>query len=229
MFIWRKRVAARTLAATEPQLRKFAGTTLALIEEPNRKTIIAEIAHARGDSLEEIRARFGGVIVQLPGDWLQKAQNQHRKPIKVGKRLIVARSRDAIATHPPGSAAPLIIPAGAAFGTGEHATTAMSLRLLEQLARTLSSAWSILDIGTGTGILALAARKFGARRVVAIDSDPRRSLRQRPTRGSMESRMLSSESAPRAMFAAAKRSKLSRQTFTLNCSSKFCRCSTHHG
>lgn len=66
----------------------------------------------------------------------------------------------------------LAIPASSAFGTGEHATTAMSLRLLEQLTHRWKRGWSLVDVGTGTGILALAAKYFGAGRVIGIDSDP---------------------------------------------------------
>jgi ribosomal protein L11 methyltransferase len=67
----------------------------------------------------------------------------------------------------------LVIPASAAFGTGEHATTAMSLRLLERLTREWKNSWSLADLGTGSGILALAAERFGAGRVVGIDIDPK--------------------------------------------------------
>jgi ribosomal protein L11 methyltransferase len=66
----------------------------------------------------------------------------------------------------------LVIPAGATFGTGDHVTTAMSLRLLEEVTRRWRPDWSIADLGTGSGIIALAARCFGARRVLAIDLDP---------------------------------------------------------
>jgi ribosomal protein L11 methyltransferase len=65
----------------------------------------------------------------------------------------------------------LIVPAGAAFGTGEHATTAMSLRLLEEVTRGTEPRF-VVDLGAGSGILALAAKCFGARRVVGIDVDP---------------------------------------------------------
>jgi len=67
----------------------------------------------------------------------------------------------------------LVIPASAAFGTGEHATTAMSLRLLERLSRKWEKGWSLADLGTGSGILALSAKRFGAGRVTGIDFDPR--------------------------------------------------------
>ena len=65
----------------------------------------------------------------------------------------------------------LVVPAGMAFGTGNHATTAMSLRLLEEVSRKLKPGWSIVDLGTGSGILALAAKRFGAGRVIGIDND----------------------------------------------------------
>ena len=66
----------------------------------------------------------------------------------------------------------LVIPASLAFGTGEHVTTGMSLRFLEQLTRRWKPGWSVVDLGTGSGILALAAKCLGAGRVVGIDNDP---------------------------------------------------------
>jgi ribosomal protein L11 methyltransferase len=60
-----------------------------------------------------------------------------------------------------------------AFGTGDHATTASCLRLLLAEAAEAGGAWSALDIGTGSGILAVAAEKLGADSVTAFDNDPR--------------------------------------------------------
>jgi ribosomal protein L11 methyltransferase len=64
------------------------------------------------------------------------------------------------------------MPAQMAFGTGEHPTTAMSLRLLEQLTRRWKRGWSVVDLGTGSGILALTPKRFGAGDVVGMDNDP---------------------------------------------------------
>ncbi|MCH8814791.1 MAG: 50S ribosomal protein L11 methyltransferase [Chloroflexi bacterium] len=58
---------------------------------------------------------------------------------------------------------------GLAFGTGQHPTTAMCLRALEQL---VEDRMSVLDIGCGSGILSIAAAKLGAARVLAVDTDP---------------------------------------------------------
>lgn len=129
------------------------GEDLAIIERPNRKRLQLEVASKSRMRLQNLGKKFGGRIEKLPGDWLTRSLNQKTKPIQVaGKRLL--------------------IPAGAAFGTGEHATTSMSLRLLEKLSRSCSDNWSMLDLGTGSGILALAGKVLGARHVIAIDNDP---------------------------------------------------------
>lgn len=64
---------------------------------------------------------------------------------------------------------PVVIRHGMAFGTGLHPTTRLCLELLEDF---LEEGWSVLDVGTGTGILAIASKKLKAGRVLAIDIDP---------------------------------------------------------
>jgi ribosomal protein L11 methyltransferase len=71
---------------------------------------------------------------------------------------------------PAGKVAVVIEP-GMAFGTGDHATTALCLRGLDAGLREFPGA-SVLDVGTGTGVLAIAARRLGASRTVATDIDP---------------------------------------------------------
>lgn len=62
----------------------------------------------------------------------------------------------------------LVVPVGRAFGTGEHETTRLCL---EQIERIPLAGLSVLDLGTGSGILAMAAARLGAARVVALDVD----------------------------------------------------------
>ncbi|PYK68177.1 MAG: hypothetical protein DME45_08820 [Verrucomicrobia bacterium] len=166
MFVWRKRAGAGWLAANEATLREVAGQRLAIISKPAHRNAIAEIASPNCSELERIRRRFGGVIEKLPRNWLRKfLRGQKPKPLKIGKRLVIVssnRSKNKITR--------LVVPAGTAFGTGEHVTTAMSLRLLEKT--TQGWGFSLLDLGTGSGILALAAARFGAKRIIAIDNDP---------------------------------------------------------
>src|ERR1051326_7276028 len=203
MFVWRKRASAPWLAANEMALDKIAGERLTIVSKPAQKNTIAEIASSNRDELEKICKGFGGVIEKLPRDWLQKfLRRQKSKPLKIGSQLIIVSSGKS-------NSGTLVIPATAAFGTGEHPTTVMSLCLLERLTRiwgaqtvnrpvlgarrnlpgnSVSSAScrgsqagrlrfperevTLLDLGTGTGILALAAKRFGAGKVIAIDNDP---------------------------------------------------------
>ena len=76
-----------------------------------------------------------------------------------------------IATAPPAGTVPILLDAGQAFGSGEHATTQGCLLALGRLAgrRRLRR---VLDLGCGSGILAIAAAKLGAARVIAADNDP---------------------------------------------------------
>src|SRR5204863_2965907 len=142
------------------------------------------VCRSRSDSSALLK-EFGGRIEALPRNWLERSARGDSKPIKIGKRLMVVRSikelqrcsvRCPLGTaHPTAHAikpALLVIPASLAFGTGEHATTAMSLRFLEQLTRCWNAGWSLADLGTGSGILALAAKCFGAGQVIGIDNDP---------------------------------------------------------
>lgn len=97
-------------------------------------------------------------------DWLT-AWRAHYRPMVIGDFLIKptwveadARGRAVVELDP-----------GMAFGTGLHPTTR---QMLEALSRMPLRGWSTLDVGTGSGILAMAARAVGASPVVAVDIDP---------------------------------------------------------
>lgn len=98
-------------------------------------------------------------------DWVARFRETFRA-FSVGRFRVVPAWEP-----PPRDALVLRIDPGRAFGTGTHETTRLCLRVLEQLAadRPLGR---VLDVGTGTGILAIAAARLDARRVVAADIDP---------------------------------------------------------
>jgi ribosomal protein L11 methyltransferase len=145
-------------------LERISGGALATIERPGKARTIVEVSCATRRDAAQLRDEFGGIIEKLASNWLQQFAKRTRfKPLRIGSRLLVGRTRG------PNT---IVIPAEAAFGTGEHATTAMCLRMLERVTRKLPYGWSLLDAGTGSGILAIAASRFGATRIVAIDNDP---------------------------------------------------------
>jgi ribosomal protein L11 methyltransferase len=112
--------------------------------------------------------RSGPEEIRDPG-WLDAAMAP-REPIPVG-RFLVCDGRSPLGGPASGlGAVPLIVPPGRAFGTGEHATTRLCLELI---SRYVAAGSRVLDVGTGSGILAIGAAKLGASHVIAIDNDPR--------------------------------------------------------
>ena len=132
------------------------------------------------DQLEEVRQKleealwFLGRIQELPEptftiieeqNWMQ-AWKQHYRPIEIGEKLLVL---PAWVEVPETARIPLRIDPGMAFGTGTHPTTQLSLMLLEKY---LQPGDTLLDIGCGSGILAIAGRKLGAAAAYGVDIDP---------------------------------------------------------
>lgn len=107
-------------------------------------------------------------------DWAN-AWKDHYQPFRVGERIWIQPSwltGEAAARTAEDAARPddvvLVLDPGMAFGTGLHPTTQACLRGLEQLVK---PGMRVLDVGTGSGILAIAALKLGAREAVGVDSD----------------------------------------------------------
>lgn len=94
------------------------------------------------------------------------------KPLRVGQRLLIVPSWEEVQPRPDDIV--LHLDPGMAFGTGGHETTRLCLELLEQIMvdMPLLLSPSVLDLGTGSGILAMAAVQLGAGRVQAVDIDP---------------------------------------------------------
>ena len=88
------------------------------------------------------------------------------KPVKIGQRLVV---RPTWEPYSPGEGEIVLdLDPGMAFGTGSHITTIMCARFLEKY---IQPGCAVIDVGTGTGILAMAAFRLGAKEVLALDND----------------------------------------------------------
>jgi ribosomal protein L11 methyltransferase len=99
-------------------------------------------------------------------DWLQAWRDSFPK-LKLGRQLVVLPYWRKEEIAPPETT--LFIAPGQAFGTGDHATTALVAELLEEQLR---PGCKVADVGCGSGILAIAALKLGAARALAVDNDP---------------------------------------------------------
>jgi ribosomal protein L11 methyltransferase len=121
-----------------------------------------------GAHRDELLELFPGASfrVEEQRDWVQSARDL-LQPMEVGARFFLAPAwRDD--PTPPGRFRIAVNP-GMAFGTGVHETTQLSMEALEEFVK---PGMCVLDVGTGSGILARAARLLGAGKVYACDTDP---------------------------------------------------------
>ena len=141
-------------------------------------------------SLEELRIRvehflaeqgpsFAGFVYAPPTvtvvkneDWANNWK-VHFKPVRIGQRLVIKPTWEEYQKL-PGDLIIQIDP-GMAFGTGAHPTTRMCLESLERICLNESGGKlpdAVLDVGTGSGVLSIAAALMGASRITAVDIDP---------------------------------------------------------
>lgn len=138
-------------------------------------------------SAQELRARMAGVLGVVQGagvdigdglscvtltmvdetDW-ENAWKAHYQPMQIGQRLAIVPTwqRD---EYDAGARLVIELEPGMAFGTGTHPTTQLCMEALERIAL---DGQRVLDIGCGTGVLAMTAARLGAAEVVAVDIDP---------------------------------------------------------
>ena len=168
--VWRKLGAAKWEDAWVERLTGFADR-LAITSLPGAKTIRLEVFQLNKREATSLHKMFGGTVAPQK-KWAPTASAAPRPPIRVrGKLAVVSSEKERAALKD--SVPALLIPAGMAFGTGEHATTATCLRLLADVSAELTGQrWEMLDLGCGSGILALAARLLGAAKCLAGDFDP---------------------------------------------------------
>jgi ribosomal protein L11 methyltransferase len=140
-----------------------------------RKTIVAGLAQIKRCGLKVGPGKMTIAKVRRE-DWAE-SWKRHFKPIEIGDALLVKPSWSK--RRPRKNQAVVILDPGLSFGTGQHPTTAFCLHQIVATAcdrrnrrlQSAATAKSFLDIGTGTGILAIAAAKLGYRPVHAFDFD----------------------------------------------------------
>jgi len=169
MLVWRKISSEKWLDSWQERLSFLGWERLVSTQLASSRRVRLEIFDITANESTLLLKRFGGETRDLnhsTADWVRSVVL--KKPISIRGRLRIINDEPA-----PGAvcdSGTIYIPANLAFGTGEHATTAGCLRLLADIAPKTGE-WEFLDAGTGTGILAIAALRLGAKRVLAFDSD----------------------------------------------------------
>ncbi|WNG14521.1 50S ribosomal protein L11 methyltransferase [Cystobacter fuscus] len=157
------------------EVRDREGPTMPGVRAPAPGEAILVAYFEDAETAEAARAQlaesFPSARLQLAEeaqqDW-SNAWKVHIKSVQVG-RLWVGPPWEA--ANAPADRVRLVIEPKMAFGTGDHPTTSLCLGAVDDYMATHPGA-SVLDVGTGTGVLAIAAKKLGAGRVVGTDNDP---------------------------------------------------------
>ncbi len=135
--------------------------------DSQRPALLEGLRKIRASGLNTGQARMS--VRKIRGEDWAESWKRHFKPLEIGKVLLCRPSWSR--RRPRKGQKVIVLDPGLSFGTGQHPTTAFCLRHIVALRRR-GSPQALLDIGTGSGILAIAAAKLGYAPVEALDSDP---------------------------------------------------------
>lgn len=167
MWVWSKLSAKKWEDAWE---ERFYGNANAVITEiKGGKSIRIEVYGQSQKEAAAIQEQFGGSVRELKSrDWVALSAPK-REPLMIRDRLVISQVSVDPADFPGKDL--IVVPPEMAFGTGDHPTTATCLRFLVDLSSAWEPPWNFLDLGTGSGVLAMAGKLLGAGEVTAFDFD----------------------------------------------------------
>jgi ribosomal protein L11 methyltransferase len=165
-------ITGRTVAIERPFMQPDLESDA--IVDPASPAIVRAYADAGATALERVRAALASAEIEAgvssrdvaEEEWAE-SWKEHFHVEKFGERIVVVPSWREYEPSP--TDAVVRLDPGMAFGTGQHETTRMCL---ESLERTVRPDARVLDVGCGSGILAIAAARLGAAAVWAVDVDP---------------------------------------------------------
>lgn len=178
MYLWHKTAAAEHEELWQERLQHVAGAVISAAFRAGR--IAVDVYTEQAEEALILQACYGGEVSQLPDtDWVAATAPENTPPLMIRDRIVISASSKAEVLAELRAKYPkrivLSFPAEQAFGTGNHATTSTCLRLLcDYVGSTLKGReWTLADIGCGTGVLALAGLKLGAKAAISFDFDPK--------------------------------------------------------
>ncbi len=157
------RIAVRARGdEAEPVRARLLELAPAGLEERDADGVVELAVYLAGEAADAVLAELPGATFQPVEDGWEDAWRAFHQPVLVGGLWLGPPWE-----RPPDPSRAVVIDPGRAFGTGSHPTTRLCVELL---ARTPSG--SLLDVGCGSGVLAIAASRLGFAPVLAIDVDP---------------------------------------------------------
>ena len=159
----------------EELARKMQNVSQIRLYLPHDAQAPEQIAQLKSE-LEVFRAQnpdtdLGSLEVSLQNlqeeDW-EESWKQYYQPIPIGEKLLIVPQW--LSPENPEHRIPVVLDPGMIFGTGAHASTQMCLRALEQ---TIHGGERVIDLGSGSGLLSIAALLLGAQEATGVDIDPK--------------------------------------------------------
>ncbi len=135
----------------------------AIYGSPGELPALPDLEAVAGEGLVEISS------TEIPDDWADRWRDFHRPVAIAGGRIVVTPSWERDSSRE--AEVSVVIDPGQAFGTGAHATTTLCLELLLEVADAGPQRGPLVDLGTGSGVLAIAAAKLGWGPVTGCDSE----------------------------------------------------------
>jgi ribosomal protein L11 methyltransferase len=186
---WRRICVTAPSALTEMIASFLCGVTGQGVEQTEngegKETVTAYLPESpsAGNQQKQIKKFLSQLQKSLPGeqklhlslssiqdqDWNRKCK-EHFKPENITPRVVIKPTWESYTAS--GGEKIIEMDPGMAFGTGHHASTRLSVQFIDQLLADPDPPRTVLDVGTGTGILAMAAVLLGAHSAFAIDNDP---------------------------------------------------------
>lgn len=174
IWIWSKLSAVKWMDAWEERFYGNENAVITLLKGGARLRV--EVYNETEGEALKLQEYWGGSVRSVKReDWVAKSAVV-KEPLKIRDEIVVTMEGDGSALEGLreqfSDRFVISVPPEMAFGTGDHPTTANCLRLLvDESRKRKGKEWSFLDLGTGSGLLAIAARHLGAGRIEAIDYD----------------------------------------------------------
>lgn len=174
IWVWSKLSAVKWMDAWEERFYGNQNAVISLLKGGSRLRV--EVYNETEQEANELREYWGGSVRKIAReDWVAKSAVV-KAPLKIRNEIVVTMEGDGprldeLRKEYEGRLV-ISVPPEMAFGTGDHPTTANCLRLLvDEAHKRKGTNWNFLDLGTGSGLLAIAARHLGAKRIEAVDYD----------------------------------------------------------